>query len=53
MLVLAPDEGVEPRGGHERGADRLDLVNVPKLGLVQQLVKVADLYRGGGNLLEL
>ena len=28
-LVLAPDERVEPGGGHERRSDGLDLFNIP------------------------
>ena len=28
-LVLAPDEGVQPRGCHEGGPDSFDLLNVP------------------------
>ena len=31
VLVLAPDEGVEPGGGHERGSDGLDLLHVAEL----------------------
>jgi len=29
-LVLAPDERVQPGGGHERRSDGLDLFNIPE-----------------------